>query len=136
MEQALYIVWSQDNQLGIAILDEQHRAIVSTINSLFYFIQEKLGAAAVEPTLRVLVEYTKLHFTTEERLMKQAGYLQFDEHIQLHHKLAEQTIALTQSHVEAESAKETLRFLKDWWINHINVEDRKYAPAVRRYLGG
>jgi hemerythrin len=134
MEQSLYIVWDRANELGIAIIDEQHKAIVSTINSLYYFMQESLAAAAVEPTLHVLVEYTRLHFTTEEHLMERAAYPQFEAHRQLHLALTEQTIGFSRRHIEPESAREILSFLKAWWLGHINREDRQYAPFVHRLI--
>ena len=134
MREALYIVWSLDNELDIPIIDEQHRAIVSTINSLFYFIHEKLTFVALKPTLHILAEYTKIHFTTEELLMEKAGFPGFENHVLLHRKLAERTTAIAQGPLERDSALEVLHFLKDWWLNHINWEDRKYAPSVQRYL--
>ena len=39
MKTTLYIAWNDDNKLGIPIIDEQYRAIISTINSLHYFMQ-------------------------------------------------------------------------------------------------
>lgn len=39
----LYITWKPEHALGIPILDEQHRAVVATINSLFYFMQQDRG---------------------------------------------------------------------------------------------
>jgi len=134
MQEALYIVWNAKNELDIPIIDEQHRAIVSTINSLFYFIHEKLTLVALKPTLHILSEYTKIHFTTEELLMEKAGYTEFESHVLLHRQLAERTKAIAQSPLERDSALEVLHFLKDWWLNHINWEDRKYAPCVQRYL--
>ena len=50
----IYIVWNKDNEIGIPIIDEQHRVAVGTINSLFYFMQMKRGVAALRPTLSVL----------------------------------------------------------------------------------
>jgi len=135
MREALYIVWDFDNELDIPIIDEQHRAIVSTINSLFYFIHERLTLVALRPTLHILEEYTKLHFTTEEMLMEKAGYSGVGDHVLLHRQLAKRTATIAHSPLDADSGHEVLSFLKDWWLHHINWEDRKYAPSVQRYLG-
>ena len=35
----LYITWKNEDELGIPIIDEQHRGVVTAINSLFYFMQ-------------------------------------------------------------------------------------------------
>jgi hemerythrin len=66
MKNTLYIVWNEYNNLGIAVIDEQHRGIVAIINSLHYFIQEGQGEDVLVPTLGMLEHYTRIHFLTEE----------------------------------------------------------------------
>lgn len=39
MKGALCIVWSDTNNLGIPIIDEQHRGIISASNSLYFSMQ-------------------------------------------------------------------------------------------------
>lgn len=80
----LYIQWKKEDELGIPLIDEQHRAIVGTINSLFYFIQMGRGLAALRPTLNALDQYTKIHFDSEEALLKQIRYPELDAHILSH----------------------------------------------------
>lgn len=134
MTDALYIVWNTDNELEIPIIDEQHRAIVSTINSLFYFLHGKLTLVTLKPTLRILEEYTRLHFTTEEMLMEKAGYSGYRDHVLLHRELAARTTTMAREPLEADRAHEVLGSLKDWWLDHINSEDREYAPTLQRFI--
>jgi len=56
---SLYIVRNEKNDTGIHIIDERHRAIVSLINSLFFFTQENFAEVALTPTLTVLSQYSK-----------------------------------------------------------------------------
>jgi hemerythrin len=130
----LYIVWVEKNNLGIPIIDEQHRGLVATINSLYYFIQEGHGAEALRPTLTVLEQYTYIHFTTEEALMREAGYPALESHILLHKHLAEKTREISQESAFHREADTALKFLRGWWLGHLNREDRKYAPYVIKKL--
>ena len=132
MQHALFIVWNENNNLGIPIIDEQHRGIVTTINSLHYFIQEGKGLDALRPTLSILEEYTRIHFKTEEALMKKANYPGFDNHIKLHRRLMERTIEITKEAVSYKEPELALKFLKEWWVGHINKEDKEYAPYVKK----
>jgi len=132
MESSLYIVWNDKNNLGIAIIDEQHRGIISTINSLYYFIQTGHEKEILKPTLIMLEQYTKIHFATEEALMTAAGYPELNEHLQLHKKLAEETQKLSRRAVNDEDPGVILKFLKDWWLSHINKEDRKYLSYLKK----
>jgi hemerythrin len=135
MESLLYIVWNEKNNIGVPIIDEQHRGIVIAINSLYYFINEKRVNKALQPTLTILKQYTKLHFMTEEKLMKDANYPDVEEHILIHKKLKEKTNKISIDSVLRTDSVTVLRFLREWWLSHINKEDRKYAPYVIK-LGG
>ena len=134
MENTLYIVWNDKSNIGISIIDEQHRGIVSSINSLHYFIKENLGDEALGPTVTILEQYTKLHFKTEERLITEACYPAVNEHIQLHENLRRKTEMLSKSSLLDKDKNVILTFLKNWWLNHINKEDRKYVPYVLKLI--
>ena len=130
MNSHLYIIWKDSNNMGIPIIDEQHRGIVTTINSLHYFIQNGHGDEIIAPTLNILLEYTKIHFNAEEKLITEADYPALEKHKELHKKLVEKTKIIA---VEVDIKNDptmVLDFLKDWWLNHINVEDRKYVPYL------
>jgi hemerythrin len=135
MSHLLYIVWEKDNELGIPIIDEQHRGLVSAINSFHYFIKEGEGIEATRPTLQTLVQYINIHFKTEEPLMKQSGYPSYDEHILTHKGLIEKTKNIAHETLTKGDARIALDFLKDWWLTHINKVDRQYAPYVKKMLG-
>ena len=134
MNYSLYIVWNEGNELGIPIIDEQHRGIVSTINSLHYLIQEELGIEALKPTLTILEQYTQIHFLTEESLMAKIGYPGIEKHVGLHKELMRRTVAITKESMSHEDPVITLHFLRQWWIGHINAVDRQYVPYFKKIL--
>ncbi len=126
----LYIVWKNRNRLGIPIIDEQHRGIVSTINSLYFFMRSGLDQKVLEPTINILKQSTIIHFETEEALISMAGYPGLREHRRLHEKLTKRIDNLSISSFESMDSDTVLKFLRGWWLGHINEEDRKYAPYV------
>lgn len=132
----LYIVWNTENELGVPIIDEQHRVAVGTINSLFYFMQMKRGVTALRPTLNVLEQYTKIHFETEEELMKLHGFPGHDAHVLLHRELQSQTHEVLHQAIATSDANIVLVFLKEWWLDHINKQDRKFAEFLRQAARG
>ena len=87
----LYIVWDESNNLGIPIIDEQHRGIVTIINSLHHCIRQGQGEDAIRPIMTMLEQYTVIHFKTEEWFMKEAGYPELEAHLALHRNLAAKT---------------------------------------------
>jgi hemerythrin len=131
----LYIVWSDSNNTGIPIIDEQHRGIVATINSFHYFSQKGHGLDALKPTFVILEQYTDIHFKTEESLMYEAKYSAVDAHIVYHRELMKKTLAVVHDPALYGYEDAVLKFLKDWWLSHTNKEDGKYAPDIRKMLG-
>ncbi len=134
MLNSLYIVWTEKNDLGIPILDEQHRGIISSINSLYYFMHAGQGHEIVEPTLKTLDQYVYVHFKTEEALLHKAGYPETEQHLVLHRGLVEKTRKLSFNIERKQDSKLLLKFLRQWWLGHINQEDKKYVPFVKQLM--
>ncbi len=134
MNQPMYIIWTDNCNLGIPIIDEQHRGIVSTINSLYYFVSQGKGYDALLPTLRIMEQYSILHFETEERIMEQARYPGLERHHRLHCELTNQTKTVLASAALHHEPDKALHFLKDWWLTHINVDDRSYVDWLAKPL--
>jgi len=130
----LYITWGEKNNMGIQIIDEQHRGIVSTINSLYYFIRKGRGMEVLKPTLNILEQYSIVHFKTEEELIAKSGYPALEKHISLHQNLIKEMKSLSEESILSRDSEMVLRFLKEWWLSHINKEDQKYAPYVLKIL--
>jgi len=132
MKASLYIVWRQAYEFGIPIIDEQHRGIVSTINSLHYFIKSGRGDEIIEPVLTMLEQYADIHFKTEEELCAETNYPALEEHIALHKELVEKTERISARARIEKDPDVILAFLKEWWLEHIDVEDRKYASFLQK----
>ena len=126
----LYIVWNDRYNIGIPIIDEQHRGIVTAINTLFEFIRQGEGQEALKPTFLILEQYTQLHFKTEQRLLQEIKYPDLEAHIGLHKKLIDNTDHIKRASLANNDPDMVMGFLKGWWLGHINNEDRKYAPYV------
>jgi len=92
-------------------------------------LEEGDDRAVLEGLLERLMQYTNTHFTFEERVMRDAGYPDLASHKQLHESLRRKTAGL-QTHSELVMGSDLLRFLKDWWLSHIQEEDHRYAPYV------
>ena len=131
---SLYIVWKDEYNTGVPIIDEQHRGIISNINSLHYFIQHGISQEALQPVLVTLQQYTIVHFKTEENLMQEAGYQGFGEHRVLHEELASKTIEISQEALTNNEPGLALSFLRNWWLNHIIREDFKCASLIKDRL--
>ncbi|OGS99380.1 MAG: hypothetical protein A3F73_00740 [Gallionellales bacterium RIFCSPLOWO2_12_FULL_59_22] len=130
MDHKLYIVWKDSYCIGIPIIDEQHRCIVSIINSIHYFIEEHRELDVLNSIIDMMVQYTVIHFMTEEAMLKEAGYSHIEEHVLLHQHLIKQLKVVSHKAVQDCDVEPLMKLLKAWWLSHINHEDRKYVPFM------
>ncbi len=131
---SLYIVWKDEFNLGIPIIDEQHRGIVTTINTYHYFLTVGNAETILAPTLITLDQYAKAHFTTEENILEEIKYPELRDHLRLHNELFEKMTIISN---EAEAHKDyniVLNFLRQWWMDHIRTEDIKYSIYLKQKL--
>ena len=125
------LIASEDIQdTGIPIIDQQHRGMISVINSLYFFMRHKQGQEVPDPIITMIEQYTRIHFATEEKLLKAAEYPDFDAHKKLHDSLIRRLILAGNKCRHNNDVYNYLIFLKDWWTDHINRHDRLYIEHL------
>jgi hemerythrin len=126
------IEWNPTFVMGIRVLDEQHRRIINIINYLVVSHCPEVNSGAVDAALAALVVMASEHFSTEEQLLEKSGCPELGPHRAEHAAYQESFEALRESTGTPENSAslELVRFLKDWWEDHILIEDMRY----RRYL--
>lgn len=126
-----YMKWTSDLELGIEVIDNQHRRIVEYINDLHQAI-DRQSRAEVGEVLEQLVEYTMSHFAFEEDLQEQAGYPFHHAHKKVH-ELFCRKIEDFQYRFELgeDVSRHLLTTLRAWLINHIKRDDADYAETIK-----
>jgi hemerythrin len=121
--------WSEKYSVGIEEIDEQHKVLFDLIEKIHAAILEHKGTAVSTQILDELVEYTRVHFSLEQSLMRMGKYPDYDNHCALHHDLVTEVEAMQQKvHSGTASVSfELLHFLRNWLAKHILIEDKKYA---------
>jgi hemerythrin len=128
MLKPLYIVWNEEHSVGIPILDEQHHALIATINSLYYFIQEGWGLSALKPTVNIILRYSKFHQKTEEGMLETIGYPDLGDHDESQKKFEKDINASMAESMLYQDAHILLKFLRTWLIKHMQEDHEKYTP--------
>lgn len=129
-----YFTWEPSLDLGIEIIDKQHRRIVDYINML-YDALSRHESAKVDDVLNQLVDYTVTHFAFEESLMAQAGYPYIEAHTNVHRAFTDRIHNYKTRLAKGEDiGKHLLSDLRIWLTNHIKQEDRDYANKVQAHM--
>jgi hemerythrin len=69
-----FIEWSDTLSIGVKEIDDQHRTLVDMLNKLNEAIHGGWGKEARREVIDTLIEYTRVHFATEESLMSISNY--------------------------------------------------------------
>ena len=91
-----FLNWSENYSVGIEKIDRQHKKLVSFLNELYEAMQSGKGKDVLGKVLADLVFYTKTHFATEEQLMAQYSFPDYQNHKDIHAKLASKVLELNQ----------------------------------------
>lgn len=129
------LTWSDKYSVGVKSMDNQHKAMIQMLNELYDAMMEGNALCITGPLLQRLVEYTKIHFSSEEQLMEANGY----PNLAAHHTRHLQLIDEVEKHIESYERQDLfmpiplLHFLRDWIATHIQKEDRHYGPFVNQH---
>ena len=127
------MTWTDKLSVGVGVLDEDHKRLVSMVNSLYDAVQGGHGKESLGRTLNELIQYTKVHFAREEAFFAQTGYPATAAHKVEHDKLTQQVVDVQQKYASGATTTlslDVLHFLKDWLIKHIQGSDQKYRPHL------
>ncbi len=124
--------WSEQLSVGIQEIDEQHKVLIDLLNKLHNAILHHHGADTCGQIMDELCEYTKIHFSVEESILRILDYPSYENHKEHHEKLLSQVRELRHK-METEDHSisfELLHFLKKWLTIHIMEEDTAYTEHL------
>jgi len=128
------ITWKDSYSVGVELIDNDHKLLVSLINQLADATEGGQGRDVVGSVLNVLIEYTVGHFSREEMLMEKGGYPDLVAHRKHHHALTEKVVAMAAQYRDGQADsldRDILDFLKTWLTGHILGVDMEYRPYVK-----
>jgi hemerythrin len=127
-----FLEWNDTYSVDVMAMDEQHKKLVGLINQLHDAMKAGKGSTEIFVILNGLVDYTKYHFEAEEKILRENNYpgllVQENKHKNFIVKVQE-----FQSNAETKKltiSLEVQNFLKDWLIEHISGEDKKYGKYL------
>jgi len=124
---ALFI-WKENFSVHIEEIDEQHKKFFDYVNGLHDAIQTGEGAKVLNGLLMDLFDYVRFHFRAEEEMLRILCYPGLKDQ-QKQHAYFESEINAMQAKYMNQSlvAASMLELLRDWFINHILDEDKKFG---------
>ncbi len=133
LERQRFVTWKDEYSVGIETIDEDHRKLLNLINQLQTAVHYNYGPSFERKALDELIDYTKYHFSREEKFMRECQYPDYAGHKAEHEKMIEKLNDLLSEYDRRGPAgiEQIAHFLRDWLIHHINGSDQEYAPCLR-----
>jgi len=128
-----FIDWTHDNEVGIKKVDEQHKHLFALLNRLHDAVAEGKEQGELFAIMDELIEYTVVHFQTEERLYVEYDYPGYENHKAVHDDLVAAALDL-QAKLREGSATlsfELLEFLHDWLMGHTLGLDQEMSGFLK-----
>ena len=128
----ILIEWQTSFNVGVNIIDEQHKLLVNMINDLYTALQTREERAVLEKMIGRLSVYATIHFAHEEHCFERFAYPQAESHIQTHDVYEGQVCQFEQDFKagKQELSMEVLNFLSHWLVTHITQADREFGPFL------
>ena len=132
------VKWEANFELGIELIDNQHKELVRHINDLYKACLAGNQAAdeSFKETMHLMVEYVRFHFGAEQEMLSRVKFPSYHEHKTQHDTLVATILSTAQEFNDGKKLvpHRFVRSLKDWVMGHIAVYDKIYAAYISEQL--
>ncbi|MTV49271.1 bacteriohemerythrin [Heliobacillus mobilis] len=126
------IQWEEKYSVNVIELDKEHKRLLEMLNELHSAMKLGKSRELVEKLVNEAVDYCDKHLDHEEDLMKRCNYSGLSEHLKQHEIFRQKVTGFKLSLKKNNYTLSVglISFFKDWFINHICTEDKKYSTNI------
>jgi hemerythrin len=126
-------IWREEYAVNIEEMDNDHIEMMKVAETLYQLIDTNNQDKFLN-RLKQLVNLAQQHFQKEEELLKKNQYPDYSKHIKKHKRIMQEATDVIQKIQDNryDIDDDFVNFLKDWILNHILTEDRKYGEYLSR----
>lgn len=123
------LLWTKNLEVGVELIDSQHKKWFEKADQLFEAGKSGKSKEYIIQMFNFLDDYTKTHFSDEERYMISINYPELASQKQLHQGFVKKLAELRKDY-ETAGANITVilganQFILDWLTQHISDADKK-----------
>jgi len=126
----MLVTWSHACTVGVVAMDDQHGILMDTLNELRLAVVRGANHDEVIELMNRLIQFTQMHFRSEEQLMERYAYTGLEEHRSEHNRMLGQIqdSARRLQHGETMILRPLLGYLRDSFQEHMDGPDQDYGP--------
>ncbi|MEN8162698.1 MAG: hemerythrin family protein [Acidobacteriota bacterium] len=127
--------WTDLLETGNQNIDAEHRVFVNLVNKLINAIDRGTNNPTMSRLILEIQKYAEFHFVSEENLMLEICYPDFDKHRRLHFELLEKfNINLNYLELGKRTHRDFAYFLVQWFKSHTIKEDKRIVSFLQKGL--
>ena len=133
------ICWTKELETGFDVLDAQHRRYIELLNDYIEKATEDTTNSAqkdiqLTESLVFLREYAKEHFATEESIMREAEFPEYEAHLEEHLYFLRHVGGLCEdleiNGFSPKLSREVNYYTIEWFIEHILLLDMQLVAFL------
>lgn len=128
--------WSKELETGNPQIDSEHKQLIKAFNDLFVACSQGRGRQELAGVVEFLQQYTKTHFSHEEKLQIANTYPLYEEHKAWHENYIKQVDEVA-SKLKLEGP--TIAIMGEvnskaaMLMSHIKIVDKKLAKFIKEH---
>jgi hemerythrin len=134
MNNDILVEWDDRYSMNIQFIDDQHKELINLTNALYKGCLggDETARSYFMETIRGTVDYVKYHFSAEEKMMESIHFPDLVQHKKEHESFVKKILADVERFQGGKKfvPNEFVRYLKDWILTHIAIEDKKYSDYI------
>jgi len=124
-------------RVGEKVIDAEHDLQMQLLDSLSHAIQRGGDLSPMKYILEQFIEFSDMHFLSEQLVMRLHGYPGYEPHLEEHTRLMKKVREIRANLMKGENQPSLalVQELKDWLMTHIATEDVAFGSFLKKKEG-
>ena len=120
--------WREDFATVIEDVDFEHREMIELINELYSSLSDQSSGISVFDFLGEINTKISAHFALEEKIMRERGYDQYQDHKEDHERLLDEIRDIMDDYEDRDffDANAFAERLSQWFTEHFKTKDARF----------
>lgn len=121
-------------KIGQKTIDAEHDLQMQLLDSLSSALAKGGDFSPVRYILEQFIEFSDMHFLSEQLVMRLHGYPGYEPHLEEHTRLMRKVREIRDHILRGESTPglQLIHELRDWLVNHIATEDMAFGEFLKK----
>jgi hemerythrin len=124
-------------RVGESTIDAEHDLQMQLLDSLSRTLEKGTDFTPVKHILEQFIEFSDMHFLSEQLVMRLHSYPGYEPHLQEHTRLMKKVREIRENVFRGERAPslQLIHDLREWLVNHIATEDVAFGEFLKKEEG-